>query len=162
MNDKTKRLILILGILFTIGTASAVLLDTKISPGQVNQTNGEQFSRTVLPANVSYNDTTVLGATNNLTTSRALGGLYINSNNKSLMIFATARVQVTVLSGTALFYGVTNSSQASGQVGIESGLLNEEVTQQLVFIVPSNNNYSVNTSVSNGAVTLRDWREVSI
>jgi hypothetical protein len=98
----------------------------------------------------------------NVTAVRSLDTSYINSNSRSLEIFVTAKAQITADNGSAVFFGNSTTGQLSGNTGIEHGLLNETVTKQIAFIVAPNSEYTVNSSVSNGSVTLEDWREIVI
>ena len=105
---------------------------------------------------------TVVMSNDNVTAVRSLDTSYINSNSRSLEIFVTAKAQITADNGSAVFFGNSTTGQLSGNTGIEHGLLNETVTKQIAFIVAPNSEYTVNSSVSNGSVTLEDWREIVI
>ncbi len=105
---------------------------------------------------------TSISSNNNVTANRSLDITYTNNFSKSIWIISTARVQISLTGGSGLFWGSVNGSQSSGKVGIESGLLNDDGTFQMSFIVCPACNYSINSSASNAIVTLWDVREVLI
>jgi len=105
---------------------------------------------------------TVVMSNDNVTSTRTLDTQYINSNSRSLEISVTAKAQITADNGSAVFFGNSTTGLLSGSAGIEYGLLNETVIEQITFIVAPNSEYTVNSSVNNGSVILEDWREVSI
>ncbi|MFZ2524420.1 MAG: hypothetical protein WAW87_03805, partial [Candidatus Ferrigenium altingense] len=102
------------------------------------------------------------------TVARALNTTYANpSPNSPLMVIATVRCIITVAGGNAYVQGKADASSppttvASGIVGVESGLLNEEGTFQIMFVVPQGCNYRLDSSVTNGTATLGTWMEVNL
>jgi len=105
---------------------------------------------------------TVVMSNDNVTAVRSLDTSYINSNSRSINVFVTAKAQITADNGTAIFFGNSTTGQLSGKIGIESGLLGQNDTSRLIFVVAPNSDYTINSSANNGSVTLEDWREVSI
>lgn len=99
-----------------------------------------------------------------VSSSRAVDTTYQNANY-ALMVMATFKCIVTVAGGNSYVQAKSDSSSppttvASGKVGIETGLLNENNTFQLVFIVNPGAYYKVTTAVTNGSVTLEQWMEI--
>jgi len=102
----------------------------------------------------------------NRTASRALGTVYTNPNtSRALLIMATVRCAISVAAGYAYVQAFSDASAtptaaASGKVGIEVGLLNEDNTFQVTFIVRANEKYKITATTSNGTCTLGNWTEV--
>ena len=102
-----------------------------------------------------------------LTASRALNTTYTNTNQYSVLVLITLRCAITVAAGSAYAQAKSDSASppttlASGVVGIESGLLNEDNTFQLSFLAEAGKNYRVDSTVANGTVTLGKWMEVAL
>ena len=77
---------------------------------------------------------------------------------------ATVKCITTLAGGNAYVQGKSDAASppttvASGLVGIEAGLLNENNTFQLSFIVAPGMNYRLNSTVTNGSATLEYWFE---
>lgn len=102
-----------------------------------------------------------------LTASRAKDTVYLNGSNNSILVMATFRCLITVAAGNAYVQAKSDSLAApttvvSGKVGIEAGLLNEDNTFQIVFIVSAGAYYNIVSAVTNGTVTLGRWMETPI
>lgn len=98
--------------------------------------------------------------------ARALNTTYTNSGTGSLMVIATVRSAITLAAGNAYVQGKSDSSTppttvASGLVGIQAGLLNEDNTFQITFIVAAGMKYRLDSSVTNGTTTLGSWYEMT-
>ena len=104
----------------------------------------------------------------NITASRALNTTYINpSPDRSLLVMATVRCAITVAAGNAYVQGKVDTSTppttvASGIVGIQAGLLNEDNTFQICFVVSQGMNYRIDSAVTNGTVILGTWFEINL
>lgn len=98
--------------------------------------------------------------------TRALNTTYANSSTaSSLMVMATVRCAVTLAAGTAYVQGRSDSANpptisCSGIVGIQAGLLNEDNTYQICFVVGTNTNYIITSVASNGSCVLGQWYEL--
>lgn len=106
-------------------------------------------------------------AQTNVTGSRALNTTYTNSGTRSIIVNATARCVVSVAGGNATVQGKSDTATppttiTSGLVGIQSGLLGEDNTHQISFVVAPGANYRIDSAVTDGAVTLGSWFEVSL
>lgn len=104
-----------------------------------------------------------------VTASRAFNTTYTNSGSgvKSVMAMVCGRCVITLAAGSSFLQafadaGGTPSTVASGVVGIESGLLNEDNTYQLCFVATNGLNYRVNATTANGTLTLERWFEFNI
>lgn len=94
------------------------------------------------------------------TASRALNTTYTNSSTLPMLVGVTVRCAVTLAGGNAFIQGASPvGTAASGQVGIEAGLLGEDNTFQLSFVVGPGEGYRVNTSTTNGTATMGSWFE---
>lgn len=96
--------------------------------------------------------------------SRALNTTYTNTGNRSKLVMATVRCVVTVAAGNAYVGAKSDSNTppltaASGIVGIQSGLLNEDNTYQVIFVVAPGMYYQLNDFATNGTVNLGSWFE---
>lgn len=104
------------------------------------------------------------------TASRALNTTYTNtSETKSIFVCVTVRCAVSVAGGNAYVDAKADTSTppvtvVSGIVGIQSGLLGEDNTYQLFFVVPAGTtqNYRVDSFVTNGTAVLGRWYEVTM
>jgi hypothetical protein len=101
------------------------------------------------------------------TASRALNTTYTNSSVQTLMVMATVRCAITLAAGNATVQGKSDIATpptvaASGVVGIESGLLNEDNTFQLTFTVAPGATYIISSATTNGTATLGSWFEMPI
>lgn len=109
-------------------------------------------------------------AISNATASRALNTTYTNPNPaQSILVIATVRCAITLAAGTAYVQAKADTSAppttiASGKVGIEAGLVNEDNTFQISFVVPAGTtqNYRIDSTSSNGSVTLASWFEYTL
>lgn len=102
-----------------------------------------------------------------LTASRAKDTVYQNGSNNSILVMATFRCAVTTAGGNAYVQAkadslATPTTVVSGIIGIETGLLNEDGSFQIIFIVPAGAYYKIVSSVTNGTATLGKWFEVAI
>lgn len=125
-------------------------------PGQDGEDGGQVFA--FFPS-APYR--TALDAT------RALDTTYTNLSTSTLLVHLTMRCAVTLAGGNAYAQAKMDTATpptvaASGLVGIEAGLLGEDNTFQLVFMVNPGGTYIVSTSATNGAVTLGKWFEITI
>lgn len=106
----------------------------------------------------------------NVTASRALNTTYANPNTvQSVLVIATVRCAITLATGTAYVQAKADTSSppttiATGKVGIEAGLLNEDNTFQISFVVPAGTtqNYRLDSTAVNGSVTLQSWFEYTL
>src|SRR4030067_298173 len=104
----------------------------------------------------------------NITASRALNTTYTNpSPDRSLLVMATVRCAITVAAGNAYVQGKVDTSTppttvASGIVGIHAGVLNEDNTFQICFVVSQGMNYRIDSAVTNGTVILGTWFEINL
>jgi hypothetical protein len=76
------------------------------------------------------------------------------------------RCAISVAAGTAYVQAKADTSAppttiASGRIGIEAGLVNEDNTFQVFFVVPAGatQNYRLDSTAVNGTVTLASWFE---
>lgn len=102
-----------------------------------------------------------------VTASRAVNTTYTNSSStNSILVMTTWRCAITLAGGNAYVQAKSDSSSppttvVSGIIGIQAGLLNEDNSFQAVFVVEPSKNYRVDSSATNGTVTLGKWIEVS-
>lgn len=102
-----------------------------------------------------------------VTASRALNTTYTNSSTSRLFVHATVRCAITVAGGNAYVQAKSDTSTppttvASGVVGIESGLVDEDNSLQVVFLVNPGAKYRLDSSTTDGTATLGNWFEMSI
>ncbi len=102
-----------------------------------------------------------------LDATRSLDTTYTNVSTSTLLVHLTLRCAVTLAGGNAYAQAKMDTEMpptvaASGLVGIEAGLLGEDNTFQLVFLVNPGGTYIVSTSATNGTVTLGKWFEITI
>lgn len=88
-----------------------------------------------------------------------------NTNGNGMMILSTWRCTVTTLGGVATAQAKSDTASppteiASGVVGVQAGLLNEDNTFQLAFFVEPGATYRVDTVETAGVVTKDKWFEV--
>lgn len=98
--------------------------------------------------------------------TRALNTTYANSRSGSILVTASVRCAITLAAGSAYVIAKSDSATppvtaATGKVGIEVGLLNEDNTAQISFVVAAGMNYRIDSTVANGTATLGDWRETA-
>ena len=111
---------------------------------------------------IAYTDKTFTDQTG----SRALDTTYTNSDTyRSMLVVVTLRCAVTVATGAAWVIAKSDSSTppttaVSGNVGIETGLLNEDITVQLTFVVAPGKTYKLISTQTNGTVTMQFWGEM--
>ena len=103
-------------------------------------------------------------AQTDVTGSRALDTTYTNSNTRSILVQATVRCVVTTAGGNAYVQGKSDTATpptvaASGIVGIQAGLLNEDNTFQCAFVVAPGKTYILSSAATNGTTTLGSWFE---
>ena len=103
----------------------------------------------------------------NETANRAVNTTYTNTGGRSRIVTATFRCAITVAAGNAYVQGKSDSSTppttiATGKVGIEAGLLNEDNSFQISFIVAPEMKYRIDSTLTNGTATLGNWFEVLI
>lgn len=103
----------------------------------------------------------------NATASRTLGTVYTNSSStNTIMVMITVRCVTTSAGGNAYVQAFSDtaanpSTVASGIVGLQAGLLNEDNSYQLTFVVRPGEKYKVVASTTNGTCTLGNWTEMS-
>lgn len=112
------------------------------------------------------NKATISKTVTNQTALRALNTTYTNSGLGTLMVLSTFRCAITLAAGNAYAQGKSDSSTppttvVSGIVGIQSGLLNEDNTFQVAFLVGAGLNYRLDSSSTNGTCTLGNWFEMA-
>ena len=100
----------------------------------------------------------------NVTASRALSTTYANQGTSSLLCMVTVRCAVTLAAGVATAQAKADTSSppttvVSGLIGIQAGLLNEDNTYQLMFVVGTSLNYRVDTANTNGTTVLGSFFE---
>lgn len=104
----------------------------------------------------------------NQTALRNLDVTYTNTDlTRTLEVAVTVRCAITVAGGNAYVQGFSDDATppvtaASGIVGIQAGLLNEDNSLQLVFKVYPGKKYIITTSATNGTVTKGGWFETYI
>lgn len=96
--------------------------------------------------------------------ARALDTTYTNTSVTSLLVMATVKCAITAAGGNAYVQALMDTATppttpASGLVGIETGLNGENNSFQIVFIVNPGGTYYLQSSATNGTVTLGDWYE---
>lgn len=101
----------------------------------------------------------------NATASRALATTYANGATSTLLCMVSVRCAITVASGSAWVQAKADGSSPpttvmSGIVGIQNGLLNDDITAMCVFTVGTSLNYRVDTTNSNGTTVLGSWFEM--
>lgn len=102
-----------------------------------------------------------------LDATRALDTTYTNLSTSTLLVHLTMRCAVTLAGGNAYAQAKMDTATpptvaASGLVGIQAGLVGEDNTFQLVFLVNPGGTYIVSTSTTNGTVTLGKWFEINL
>lgn len=108
--------------------------------------------------------TAAIPAQTNVTASRALNTTYTAAAH--LMVTATVRCAITLAAGNAYVQGKSDGATppvtiASGIVGIETGLLGEDNTFQISFVVTSGQTYRLDSAATNGTVVLGAWFETT-
>lgn len=104
----------------------------------------------------------------NQTASRNLDVTYTNTDStRTLEVAATVRCAITLGGGNAYAQGFSDDATppvtaASGIVGIQTGLLSENNSFQLVFKVAPGKKYIITSSATNGTVTKGNWFETYI
>ena len=99
------------------------------------------------------------------TASRSLNTAFQNTTGRPLMIQATARCNITLGAGTAFMQGKSDATAtpaviASGIVGIQAGLIGEDNTFQISFVVAPAAFYQISSTAVNGGVVLGEWFEI--
>ena len=103
-----------------------------------------------------------------VTASRALNTTYTNSDSvRTLHVTATVRCAISVAAGQAFVQGKADTStppttEASGIVGIQAGLLSEDNSHEVNFYVLPGNKYRIDSTAVTGTVTLGKWFEMLI
>lgn len=102
----------------------------------------------------------------NQTASRALNTTYTNTGTRAKQIMATVRCAISAAGGNAYVQGKSDASAppttaASGLVGIQAGLLGEDNTFQVTFVVAPGMKYRIDSATTNGTAVLGDWFEVT-
>lgn len=102
----------------------------------------------------------------NVTASRELNTTY-TAGARPIIVNATVRCVVTVAAGSATVQGKSDGAAppttiASGIVGLQSGLLNEDNTFQISFTVAAGANYRIDSAVANGTATKGSWFETAL
>ncbi len=101
----------------------------------------------------------------NNTALRALATTYANQGTSTLLCLVTIRCSVSLAGGVATAQAKADTSSppttiCSGLIGIQSGLLNEDNTYQLIFAVGTSLNYRIDTANTTGATVLGAWFEM--
>lgn len=112
-------------------------------------------------------DTLSVAVQTNATASRALNTTYTNSGTTSLLVMAYVRCAVTLAGGNAYTQAKSDTATppttiATGLVGIQAGLLGEDNSFQMTFIVAAGKTYRIDSSATNGTTTLGAWFESPI
>jgi len=99
-----------------------------------------------------------------LDATRALNTTYTNTSVSPLLVMATVRCAITIAGGNAYVQAKMDTATpptvaASGLVGIEAGLLSEDNSFPITFIVNPGGTYILSSSTTNGTVTLGKWFE---
>ncbi len=104
-----------------------------------------------------------------VTVSRALNTTYSNNDAvRTLHVTATVRCAISLDGGNAYIQGKAEvtagdpAAVASGIVGIEAGLLNEDNSYEVNFYVMPGEKYRIDSSTTDGTVTLGKWFETYI
>jgi hypothetical protein len=105
-------------------------------------------------------------AQTNITASRALNTTYTAPSTRSMMVKATVRCAISLAGGNAYIQGKSDGSSppttiASGIVGIEAGLLGEDNSFEISFVVAPGQNYRIDSSTANGTTVLGAWFETT-
>lgn len=125
----------------------------------IEQTQFNELNASVIksgsPTNNGWSD---------MSSSRAKDTVYSNGVFPILVV-ATFRCVISVAGGNAYVQAksdglTTPTTVASGKIGIEAGLLGEDNSYQIVFMVKPGANYSIASAVTNGTVTLGKWIEI--
>lgn len=101
------------------------------------------------------------------TPTRALATTYTNSSTSTLLVHLTIRCAITVAGGEAYAQALMDTAAppttpATGLVGIQVGLVDEDNTFQMVFLVNPGGTYRVNSTATDGSVTLGTWFEYEL
>lgn len=101
------------------------------------------------------------------TPTRALNTTYTNTSTQTLLVHATVRCAITLAGGNAHVQALMDTATppttpATGLVGIQAGLVNEDNSFQIVFLVNPGGTYYLQSSATNGTVTLGTWFEFSL
>ena len=101
------------------------------------------------------------------TSVRAINTTYTNLATTSLMVMATVRCAISLAGGLStaqakMDYTSPPITVATGLVGIQSGLMSEDNTFQLVFAVNPGAQYRIDTAAVNGSAVLGKWFEVTL
>jgi hypothetical protein len=96
--------------------------------------------------------------------TRAMDTTYTNASASSLLVMATVRCAITLAAGNAYVQAKMDTATpptvaASGLVGIEAGLLGEDNSFQVSFVVNPGGTYIISSTATNGTVTLGKWME---
>lgn len=99
--------------------------------------------------------------------ARVLNTTYTNISTDSLMVCATVRCSISMAAGNAYVQAKMDTASpptvnASGLVGIEAGLIGEDNSFQITFVVNPGGTYRINSTATNGAVVLGKWFEFSL
>ena len=99
-----------------------------------------------------------------LDATRALNTTYTNTSASLLLVLATVRCAITVAAGNAYVQAKMDTATpptvaASGLIGIEAGLMGEDNSFQITFIVNPGGTYILSSTATNGTVTLGKWFE---
>jgi hypothetical protein len=99
-----------------------------------------------------------------LDATRALNTTYTNTSAEPLLVMATVRCAITVAAGNAYVQAKMDTATpptvaASGIIGIQAGLLGEDNSFQVAFIVNPGGTYILISTTTNGTATLGKWFE---
>jgi hypothetical protein len=155
------------------GTATANTAPLKFNSGTLNTTAEagavefltDDFYATITTSAVRKT-LAYTPAQTDVTASRALNTTYTAPATRSIMVLATVRCAISLAGGNATAQGKSDGSTppttvASGIVGIEAGLLGEDNSYQLSFVVAAGQKYRIDSAATNGTVVLGKWFEVT-
>jgi len=102
----------------------------------------------------------------NVTGSRSLNTTFTNAGSRSIGVVVTVRCVCSLAGGNATAQGKSDGATppttiASGLVGIQAGLLGEDNTFEVSFVVAPAAKYIVSSAATNGTVTLGSWFEIA-
>lgn len=97
--------------------------------------------------------------------SRSANTNYTNANSKRMMVITSVRCAITVAGGNAYVTAKSDTSTppttiVSSKIGIESGLLAEDNSYQIIFFVDPGCVYRLAKTTTNGTVTVGNWYEL--
>mgnify|MGYP001590155362 FL=1 len=131
-------------------------------------TNTHAQIDTHLAAASPHSNHAIVGTFTDATASRALNTTYTNSDaSRSILVVATVRCAISLAGGNAYVQAKSDSSTppttvVSGLVGIEAGLLSEDNSFTISFLIAPSMKYRIDASATNGTCVLGKWFEVTL